>query len=61
MQQLFSVVVVICVVFTLASADYRDEALALHNKYRAKYHAPPLALDAKVSCFFKEYNFKNSQ
>lgn len=49
MQRILNVVVVICVVFAVATADFRRDALNLHNQYRAKHHAPPLSLRNDVS------------
>lgn len=61
MKHLFSVVVVICVAFTLITAeeDYREVSLDDHNEYRTEYHAPPLALDSKVSFFLKKNQPEN--
>lgn len=49
MQRLFTVVLVICAVVSFVAADFRKDALDLHNKYRAENHAPPLALSNEVS------------
>lgn len=48
MQHLFSVVLLFGAVFTFATADFRTEGLALHNKYRSKHGAPPLKLSDEV-------------
>lgn len=53
MQRVFGVALVLCVVLAFAVADYRSDALRLHNKYRAKHHAPALSLCDRVSVGFK--------
>lgn len=49
MQHLCSVLVVFCAVLAVATADYREDALNLHNQYRKKHNSPPLALSDKVN------------
>lgn len=48
-MQLLSVVVVSCALFALATADWRDDGLKLHNEYRKEHGAPPLKLSKEVS------------
>lgn len=43
-----SLTVIICAVITVATANYQDDALELHNKYRAQYGSPALALNDEV-------------
>lgn len=54
MQRIFNVAVVICVVFGVTIADFRNDALNLHNQYRAIHHAPPLSLRNDVSFISEE-------
>lgn len=48
MQRLLSLVIVLCVGFTLTSAGFREDGLLLHNNYRAKHDAAPLVLNEAV-------------
>ncbi|KAG4078725.1 hypothetical protein HA402_015315 [Bradysia odoriphaga] len=49
MQHLCSIVIVFCAVLAVATADYRQDALDLHNQYRKKHNSPPLALSDKLN------------
>lgn len=49
MPRLIGVVLVICAVFTFATADYKTDALDLHNQLRAEHHSPPLTLSKEVN------------
>ncbi|KAJ6641030.1 Cell wall protein PRY3 [Pseudolycoriella hygida] len=44
-----AVLVVFCALLSFADADFRQDALNLHNQYRKKHNAPPLALSEKVA------------
>lgn len=48
-MQRLSVVIVFCAVFAVVTADFRDDALNLHNQYRQKHSAPPLALSDQLN------------
>lgn len=55
MARLFGVVLLISAVFTFATADYKTDALDLHNKLRAEHHSPPLTLSNEVSVIQRDY------
>lgn len=49
MKRLLSTLIAFCTVIGFATADFRKDALDVHNKYRAKHHAAPLQLSSEVS------------
>ncbi|XP_037049582.1 Golgi-associated plant pathogenesis-related protein 1-like [Bradysia coprophila] len=60
MRHILIITVVICAVSNFAFADFRSDALNLHNKYRAEHHAPPLKLKDELNKYAQKHAQKMS-